>query len=36
MLVGLPCSGKTFWAKRFIQRHPEMKFQILSTNLIMV
>nr|WMV69958.1 heterogeneous nuclear ribonucleoprotein U-like protein 1 [Euglena gracilis]BDX17174.1 E1B-55 kDa-associated protein 5A [Euglena gracilis] len=35
MLVGLPCSGKTYWAKQFIRQHPELKFQILSTNLIM-
>eukprot|EP00669_Euglena_mutabilis_P003080 TRINITY_DN14010_c0_g1_i1.p1 TRINITY_DN14010_c0_g1~~TRINITY_DN14010_c0_g1_i1.p1 ORF type:complete len:710 (-),score=235.87 TRINITY_DN14010_c0_g1_i1:342-2171(-) len=35
MLVGLPCSGKTFWAKKFIQQHPDLRFQLLSTNLIM-
>eukprot|EP01006_Ploeotia_vitrea_P041310 TRINITY_DN66502_c6_g2_i1.p1 TRINITY_DN66502_c6_g2~~TRINITY_DN66502_c6_g2_i1.p1 ORF type:complete len:620 (+),score=61.39 TRINITY_DN66502_c6_g2_i1:95-1861(+) len=35
MLVGLPGSGKTYWAKEYIRRHPQLKFNILSTNLIM-
>ena len=28
MLVGLPCSGKTYWAKKFMRSHPELRFQV--------
>lgn len=35
MMVGLPACGKTFWANRYLNDHPEKKFNILGTNAIM-
>ncbi|XP_068727189.1 heterogeneous nuclear ribonucleoprotein U-like protein 1 [Montipora capricornis] len=35
MMVGLPGSGKTFWAERYAKDHPDKKFNILGTNTIM-
>ena len=35
MMVGLPSSGKTTWAEKYAQDHPDKFFNILGTNLIM-
>eukprot|EP00755_Sulcionema_specki_P035641 Sspe_Gene.21862::Locus_8232_Transcript_1_1_Confidence_1.000_Length_1702::g.21862::m.21862/K15047/HNRNPUL1, E1BAP5; heterogeneous nuclear ribonucleoprotein U-like protein 1 len=35
MLVGLPGSGKTHWAKWYVKSNPHCKFNLLSTNLIL-
>ena len=35
MMVGLPGVGKTFWATKYANDHPEKKYCILGTNTIM-
>ena len=35
MMVGLPGVGKSFWATRYANDHPEKKYCILGTNMIM-
>ncbi|PKI62795.1 hypothetical protein CRG98_016803 [Punica granatum] len=35
MMVGLPASGKTTWAEKWIQDHPEKRYVLLGTNLIL-
>lgn len=35
MMVGLPGAGKTVWAAKYASEHPEKKYCILGTNLIM-
>ena len=35
MMIGLPASGKTTWAEKHCKDHPEKRFTILGTNLIM-
>uniref|UniRef100_A0A6Q2ZMT2 Uncharacterized protein n=1 Tax=Esox lucius TaxID=8010 RepID=A0A6Q2ZMT2_ESOLU len=35
MMVGLPACGKTTWASKHAQNHPEKKYNILGTNAIM-
>jgi len=35
MLVGLPGSGKTHWAKWYVKSNPHCRFNLLSTNLIL-
>uniref|UniRef100_A0A8C5B9Y7 Uncharacterized protein n=1 Tax=Gadus morhua TaxID=8049 RepID=A0A8C5B9Y7_GADMO len=35
MMVGLPACGKTTWATKHAQAHPDMKYNILGTNAIM-
>lgn len=35
MMVGLPACGKTTWAVKYAQSHPEKKYNILGTNAIM-
>lgn len=35
MMVGLPGSGKTTWASKHSEQHPEKRFNILGTNAIM-
>ncbi|XP_036435766.1 heterogeneous nuclear ribonucleoprotein U-like protein 1 [Colossoma macropomum] len=35
MMVGLPGSGKTTWASKYSEQHPEKKYNILGTNAIM-
>eukprot|EP00756_Hemistasia_phaeocysticola_P010953 Hpha_TRINITY_DN15065_c5_g8::TRINITY_DN15065_c5_g8_i1::g.125127::m.125127/K15047/HNRNPUL1, E1BAP5; heterogeneous nuclear ribonucleoprotein U-like protein 1 len=35
MLVGLPGSGKTHWAKWYVRSNPHCRFNLLSTNLIL-
>lgn len=33
MMVGLPASGKTTWAERWVKDHPEKRYILLGTNL---
>lgn len=33
MMVGLPASGKTTWAEKWVKDHPEKRYVILGTNL---
>ncbi|KAF6163313.1 hypothetical protein GIB67_025177, partial [Kingdonia uniflora] len=33
MMVGLPASGKTFWAEKWVKEHPEKRYVLLGTNL---
>ncbi|XP_054776386.1 uncharacterized protein LOC129284896 isoform X2 [Prosopis cineraria] len=35
MMVGLPASGKTTWAERWIREHPEKRYVLLGTNLVL-
>uniref|UniRef100_A0AAY4DBX7 B30.2/SPRY domain-containing protein n=1 Tax=Denticeps clupeoides TaxID=299321 RepID=A0AAY4DBX7_9TELE len=35
MMVGLPACGKTTWAAKHAEMHPEKKYNILGTNAIM-
>ncbi|KAF9617873.1 hypothetical protein IFM89_039092 [Coptis chinensis] len=33
MMVGLPASGKTMWAEKWVKEHPEKQHLLLGTNL---
>ncbi|KAF8391424.1 hypothetical protein HHK36_023729 [Tetracentron sinense] len=33
MMVGLPASGKTTWAEKWVKEHSEMRYVLLGTNL---
>lgn len=33
MMVGLPASGKTTWAEKWVKEHPEKRYLMLGTNL---
>ncbi|XP_072970939.1 uncharacterized protein [Typha angustifolia] len=33
MMVGLPASGKTTWAEKWVKEHPEKRYVVLGTNL---
>lgn len=33
MMVGLPASGKSTWAEKWVKEHPEKRFVLLGTNL---
>ena len=33
MMVGLPASGKTSWAEKWVKEHPEKRYVLLGTNL---
>eukprot|EP01065_Artemidia_motanka_P032063 TRINITY_DN3909_c0_g4_i1.p1 TRINITY_DN3909_c0_g4~~TRINITY_DN3909_c0_g4_i1.p1 ORF type:complete len:549 (+),score=187.79 TRINITY_DN3909_c0_g4_i1:103-1749(+) len=35
MLVGLPGTGKTHWAKWYVKSNPHCRFNLISTNLIL-
>ncbi|CAK9327400.1 unnamed protein product [Citrullus colocynthis] len=35
MMVGLPASGKSTWAKKWADDHPEKRYILLGTNLIL-
>lgn len=35
MMVGLPASGKTTWAEKWVKHHPEKHYILLGTNLIL-
>ncbi|KAK7302692.1 hypothetical protein RJT34_13587 [Clitoria ternatea] len=35
MMVGLPASGKTTWAEKWVHDHPEKRYVLLGTNLIL-
>lgn len=34
MMVGLPASGKTTWAEKWMKEHPEKRYVLLGTNLV--
>ena len=34
MLCGLPGAGKTHWATKYAQEHPEKRYNVLGTNNI--
>ena len=34
MMVGLPASGKTTWADKYLKQVPEARYNILGTNSI--
>jgi heterogeneous nuclear ribonucleoprotein U-like protein 1 len=33
MMVGLPASGKSTWAEKWMKEHPEKRYVLLGTNL---
>lgn len=33
-MVGMPGSGKTYWAKKHCAEHPEKRYNILSTGAV--
>ncbi|CAA0837168.1 Unknown protein [Striga hermonthica] len=35
MMVGLPASGKTTWAEKWVKEHPEKRYVLLGTNLVL-
>ncbi|RYR35930.1 hypothetical protein Ahy_A10g051018 [Arachis hypogaea] len=35
MMVGLPASGKTTWAEKWVEEHPEKRYALLGTKLIL-
>ncbi|PIN05194.1 hypothetical protein CDL12_22271 [Handroanthus impetiginosus] len=35
MMVGLPASGKTTWAEKWMKEHPEKRYVLLGTNLVL-
>ncbi|XP_014517726.2 heterogeneous nuclear ribonucleoprotein U-like protein 1 isoform X1 [Vigna radiata var. radiata] len=35
MMVGLPASGKTTWGEKWVRDHPEKRYVLLGTNLIL-
>ncbi|KAL5151281.1 Heterogeneous nuclear ribonucleoprotein U-like protein 1 [Glycine soja] len=35
MMVGLPASGKTTWAEKWVKDHPEKRYVLLGTNSIL-
>lgn len=35
MMVGLPASGKTTWAEKWVRDHPEKRYILLGTNLVL-
>ncbi|KAB2637452.1 heterogeneous nuclear ribonucleoprotein U-like protein 1 [Pyrus ussuriensis x Pyrus communis] len=35
MMVGLPASGKTTWAEKWMKQHPEKRYILLGANLIL-
>ncbi|CAN6241051.1 unnamed protein product [Urochloa humidicola] len=35
MMVGLPASGKSTWAEKWVKEHPEKRFILLGTNLVL-
>lgn len=35
MMVGLPASGKTTWAEKLMKDHPDKRYVLLGTNLLL-
>ncbi|KAH6776051.1 hypothetical protein C2S52_013612 [Perilla frutescens var. hirtella] len=35
MMVGLPASGKSTWAEKWVNEHPEKRYILLGTNLVL-
>ncbi|KAK1280829.1 hypothetical protein QJS04_geneDACA003170 [Acorus gramineus] len=35
MMVGLPASGKSTWAEKWVKDHPEKRYVLLGTNLVL-
>jgi hypothetical protein len=35
MMIGLPAAGKSTWAEKWVKEHPEKRFILLGTNLIL-
>ncbi|GMH26922.1 hypothetical protein Nepgr_028765 [Nepenthes gracilis] len=35
MMVGLPASGKSTWAEKWVKEHPEKRYVLLGTNLVL-
>ena len=35
MMVGLPASGKSTWAEKWVKEHPEKRYVVLGTNMVL-
>lgn len=35
LMIGLPASGKTTWAKKHIEEHPEKRYYLIGTSALL-